>query len=40
MRGGISLTEAYYLTTEDREIINDIIKENLDTAKKIDKPFW
>ena len=40
MRGGITLAEAYYLTVEDRELINDIITENLETAKKINQPFW
>jgi hypothetical protein len=28
------------LGREDQEIFNDIIKENLETAKKIQQPFW
>jgi hypothetical protein len=33
MRGGINLNEAYMLTHEDREIITDIIKENMKITK-------
>lgn len=40
MRGSISISEAYYLSLEDRQIINDLVKENLDTAKKSGQPFW
>ena len=40
MRGGITLAEAYYLTVEDRELINDIITENLETTKKTQLPFF
>jgi len=40
MRGSITLSEVYYLTIEDRQLINDLIKENLDTAKKSGQPFW
>lgn len=40
MRGSISLSEAYELTVEDREIISDLIKENLETAKKTNRDFW
>jgi hypothetical protein len=40
MRGGLSLTEAYETTTEDRQIISDLIKENLETAKKTGRDFW
>lgn len=40
MRGGLSLTEAYDLSPEDREIISNLIKENLETSKKINQPFW
>lgn len=40
MRGGLSLTEAYDLSHEDREVISRLIKENLETAKKINQPFW
>lgn len=40
MRGGLSVTEAYELSYEDREILSTIIKDNLDTAKKTGLPFW
>tara|TARA_B100001057_G_scaffold244132_1_gene244443 strand:+ start:1375 stop:1497 length:123 start_codon:yes stop_codon:yes gene_type:complete len=34
MRGSISITEAFQLSREDIDIINEIIKENLDATKK------
>jgi len=34
MRGSISLEEGFYLTHEDRTIISDIIKDNIETTKK------
>lgn len=40
MRGALSLSEAYEMTIEDREIISDLIKENLDTSKKTGRDFW
>lgn len=40
MRGGLSLSEAYDLSSDEREIIARLIKENLDTAKKTGQPFW
>ena len=40
MRGSISIDEAYALSYEDREIISEIIKENLETAKKTGMPFF
>tara|TARA_B100001057_G_scaffold485373_1_gene564994 strand:- start:1221 stop:1343 length:123 start_codon:yes stop_codon:yes gene_type:complete len=40
MRGGISISECFDLSIEDREILNQIIKENLETAKQIKQPFW
>jgi hypothetical protein len=40
MRGGLSLSEAYDLSPEEREIIARLVKENLDTAKKTGQPFW
>jgi len=40
MRGALSVDEGYMLSREDTSILNDIIKENLDTAKKIGQPFW
>jgi len=40
MRGGVSLDEAYSLCYEDRMIISDVIKENLETVKKTGLPFF
>lgn len=40
MRGGITMDDAFALTVEDREIIADIIKENLETTKKSGLPFF
>ena len=40
MRGSLSFSEAYETTHEDREIISKLIEDNLETAKKINLPFW
>jgi len=40
MRGGLSYTESMHLSMEERDIINDIIKENLDLTKKTKLPFF
>jgi len=40
MRGGISYSDAMMLSAEDRKIINEIIKDNLETAKKSGMPFF
>ena len=40
MRGGLSLTEAYDLSPEDRDVIIKLINENLETAKKTNQPIW
>lgn len=40
MRGGITLDEAFALSIEDRELIADLIKENLETTKKTQMPFF
>ena len=34
MRGGVTIAEAYELCHEDKIIIGDIIKDNLETTKK------
>lgn len=39
MRGGVTLNEAYMLTFEDREMINEIIKENMEHTKDTGMPF-
>jgi hypothetical protein len=40
MRGGISYADAMLLSVEDRKIINNIIKDNLETSKKSGMPFF
>jgi len=40
MRGSLSITEAYDLSTEDVDIMNKIIKDNLETTKKSQMPFF
>lgn len=40
MRGSISLDEAYNLSYEDKQLLGDIIKENLETTKKTKMPFF
>ena len=40
MRGSITLDDAYYLSIEDRQIISELIKENLETTKKSGLPFF
>jgi len=40
MRGSISISEAYLLCPEDREIIAKIIEENLEITKTSQMPFF
>lgn len=40
MRGGITIDQAYELSFEDRTLISDIIKDNLETTKKTQLPFF
>ena len=40
MRGGLTLEEGFSLSWEDRQLINDIIKDNLETTKKTQLPFF
>lgn len=40
MRGGLTIEQAYLLTNDDREIISNIIKENLETTKESGLPFF
>jgi hypothetical protein len=40
MRGGVTLDEAFALGFDDRSIIADLIKDNLETAKKTGMPFF
>ena len=40
MRGGITYDEAMQLSSTERSIINEIVKENLETTKKSGLPFF
>ncbi len=40
MRGGITYNEAMDMSVEERKIISEIIKENLEIAKKSNMPFF
>lgn len=40
MRGGVTVSEAFELSYEDRKIISDIIKDNLETTKKTGMAFF
>jgi hypothetical protein len=40
MRGGLSYDQALTLSIQEREIINDIIKDNLETTKKTGLNFF
>ena len=40
MRGGISYSEAMELSFEDRQIISDLVKDNMETTKKTGLPFF
>ena len=40
MRGGMTLDEGFCLSFEDREIINNMVKDNLETTKKTQLPFF
>jgi hypothetical protein len=40
MRGGMTISEAYNLAPDDLEILNGIIKDNLETTKKTGLPFF
>jgi hypothetical protein len=40
MRGGVSYEQAMHLSYEERTAISDIIKDNLETTKKTNLPFF
>jgi hypothetical protein len=40
MRGGIGYEQAMQLSSSERSIISDIIKENMETTKKSGLPFF
>ena len=40
MRGGVTYQEALNMAPEDRKIVGDIVKENMETTKKTGQPFF
>jgi hypothetical protein len=40
MRGSLTIEQAYQLDPESREIMSDIISDNLETTKKSGLPFF
>jgi len=40
MRGALTVDDAYATCIEDREILADIVKENMETTKKTGLPFF
>lgn len=40
MRGALTIDQAFMLDIQDREIIVDLIKENLETTKESGLPFF
>lgn len=40
MRGGLSYEEAMNLSFKEREMVSEIIKDNLETTKKSKLPFF
>jgi hypothetical protein len=40
MRGGVTYSEIVNMSQPERDYVNNLIKENLETAKKTGQPFW
>ena len=40
MRGGMSWNEALVLSPDERAIVSQLVKENMDTTKKSGQPFF
>jgi len=40
MRGGLTYEESFFLGFDEREIISDIIKDNMETTKKTQLPYF
>ena len=40
MRGGVSYSEAHMMSPGEREIVGEIIKDNLETTKETKLPFF
>lgn len=40
MRGGVTYNEAMHMSYEDRMLIGELVKDNLDTTKKSGLPYF
>jgi len=40
MRGGVTYEEAMQMSQQERSVINDIVKDNMETTKKSGLPFF
>jgi hypothetical protein len=40
MRGGVTYQEALNMSANERAIVSDIVKDNLETTKKTGQPFF
>ncbi len=40
MRGGVTLTEAYDMGPEDRDMVKKIVEDHMETTKKSGLPFF
>ena len=40
MRGGVTYQEALHMSFDERKIVSDIVKDNLETTKKTGQPFF
>jgi len=40
MRGGVTYQEALHMSSTERMIVADIVKDNLETTKKTGQPFF
>jgi len=40
MRGGVTYEEAMQMSQQERSIINEIVKDNMETTKKSGLPFF
>ena len=40
MRGGVTYSEASTMGPQEREIVSQLVKENLETTKKTGQPFF
>ena len=40
MRGEVTYQEALHMSADERSIVSDIVKDNLETTKKTGQPFF